>query len=247
MVCVVGNGLDLDAVDGVIAEVAGPGFELDRAESQLIPDPRMRRAFEYSMDRAHPTMTEADWADIERHDSVAYLLSPPIEPGSALRVAARMLALTAAVLRSGGTAAKGESSGIAHGREHWLALAGRVGSGPSEFDLAVALQEAWVRRPISDGDLLYTCGMHLLGEPDIEFEVDPAAGDDVLAWLEVFALYLLTERPSIRDGETFRPAEDLPRRRLQARPCTRYEEDDFFFNPHGYWRLLRPDDRPRVG
>jgi Domain of unknown function (DUF4261) len=245
VVCVVGNGLDLDAIDAVVREVAGPGFELDRAESQQAPDPRMRTAFEYSMDRVKPTFTAADWAGIDAHDTVVYLLSPPIDPNSALELAQRTLVVTAALLRAGATAAKGESSGIAHGREHWLALASRAELAReegAEFDLADALQQAWVRRPISDGGLFYTCGMHLLGEPDIEFELDPAADDDVLSWLEVFVLYLLVERPSIKAGHTFRPAEAFPRRRLQATLCTRYEDDDFFFNPHGYWRLLRPDD-----
>lgn len=246
MVCVVGTGLDLDAVDALAREVGGPGFGLDHEESRPDPDPRMRTAFEYSMDRSRPSFTDQDWAAIDGHDTVAYLLSPPIDPGSALDMAARMLAVTAAVLRAGGVAAKGESSGIAHGRERWLALADRAVQA-EEFDRADALQQAWVRRPIIDGDLLYTCGMHLLGEPDIEFERDSAATDDVLGWLEVFALYLLAEKPSIADGHTFRPAEGLPRRRLRATPCTRYDEDDFFYNPHGYWRLLRPEARERVG
>jgi hypothetical protein len=249
VVCVIGNGLDLDAIEAVVRKVGGRGFELDRAESQLAPDPRMRTAFQYSMDRVNLSFTDADWAGIDEHDTVAYLLSPPIDPPSALDVAGRMLAVTAAVLQLGGVAAKGESSGIAHGRKHWLALADRAESTGERaaVERADALQQAWVRRPIGDGALLYTCGMHLLGEPDVEFEVDPAADDDILAWLEMFALYLLVERPSIRDGDTFRPAEDLPRRRLRAVPCTRYEDDDFFYNPHGYWRLLRPDGGRTAG
>lgn len=248
MVCVVGTGLDLDAMDALVQDVGGPGFELDQEESQSDPDARMRTAFEYSMDRVNPSFTDDDWDAIDDHDSVAYVLSPPIDPGSALDVAARMLAVTAAALRAGGVAAKGESSGIAHGRERWLALADRAARAePAGFDRVDALQQAWVRRPISDGDLLYTCGMHLLGQPDIEFERDPAAADNIPAWLEAFALYLLVEKPSIADGETFRPAGGLPRRRVRTTPCTRYEDDDFFFNPHGYWRLLRPDGGEPAG
>ncbi|WP_030905006.1 hypothetical protein [Streptosporangium amethystogenes] len=45
---------------------------------------------------------------------------------STFDVSRRMPAVTAGLLRSGATAAKGESSGLAHGRERWLTLADRA-------------------------------------------------------------------------------------------------------------------------
>jgi Protein kinase domain len=57
--------------------------------------------------------------------------------------------------------------------------------------------------------------------------------------LDMLALYLLAEKPArgVHAGEGFRLTDDGERRVLRARTCKRYEEDDFFFNPYGYWRL----------
>jgi hypothetical protein len=108
------------------------------------------------------------------------------------------------------------------------------------------LYQAWVKRPISSGPLLYSCGMHLLAAPDVEVDRGERE-DDLDNWVELIdglGLYLLTERRAleIRDGEGFRLAEDAPRWILRQRLCYRYEEDDFFFNPYGYWRLTVESD-----
>jgi hypothetical protein len=80
--------------------------------------------------------------------------------------------------------------------------------------------------------------MHLLGDRDAEMAASGEVMDDV-AWLDMLALYLLAEKPErgVHAGEGFRLADDGERRVLRARKCKRYEEDDFFFNPYGYWRL----------
>ncbi len=238
VLCVLGTGLDLDAVE---AAAAREGFELDWEYSGTGADPRMPEAFEACVARA--SFTRADWDAVEAHDTVAYVLSPPVLPGVAFTVARRTLVLTADLLRSGATAVKNESSGLTHGRDRWLDLAAGVYAGGAE-ESAVPLYRAWVKRPIADGPLLHSCGMHLLGAPDIELAPpeDPAAApapDEAAALIDGLALYLLTERRAeeIEDGEGFRLAPDAPRWILRHHPCDRYEADDFFFNPHGYWRL----------
>jgi hypothetical protein len=45
---------------------------------------------------------------------------------SAVALSGQALSLTAAILRAGGVAAKGESAGIAHGRNCWLELASNL-------------------------------------------------------------------------------------------------------------------------
>jgi hypothetical protein len=196
----------------------------------------MRAAFEACADRASPSLTAEDWAAIDRHSDVLYLLSPAFADGTALDVARRTLAATAALLREGATAAKGECSGIAHGRDRWLELANEADAADETLDLASALFTAWVRRPISDAGWLYSCGMHLLGQPDVEC---PADDQDWLRWMDVLAIYLLAERPpdGMHSGEGFRLSADGPRRVLEHTACERYETDDPFFNPYGYWRL----------
>ncbi|MEV7230587.1 hypothetical protein AB0M79_26725 [Polymorphospora sp. NPDC051019] len=244
VICVLGTGLDLDLVEKLVAEVGGPGFSLDREFAMTTPDPRMLQSFESCLTNA--TFTAADRQAVSGHDSVAYILSPPMgDKDMSFHVAARMLALTAALLRAGATAVKCESSGLTHGRDRWLELADLAADAPSLADLTKILYYAWVKRPLSDDDRMYTCGMHLLGEPDVEIEADgladPERLDDWVELIDGLAVYLLTEvrTPDIRSGEGFRLAPDAPRWILTRRACHRYADDDFFYNPYGHW-LLTP-------
>lgn len=241
VLCVLGSGLDLSEVERVASGFGG--FVLDREYSESEPDPRMPEAFEACM--AATSFDDADWAAVESHDTVAYLLSMPMMREMAADISRRLLAATAALLESGATAVKNESSGIAHGRERWLALAERA-SGAEAEDLADALITAWVKRPISDGKVLYSCGMHLLGAPDVEIEAEasqPTRDElaDLVMHLDTLAIYLLTDprAEEIEAGAGFRLTEDAPRWLLRTGACDRYDEDDFFYNPYGYVRLTR--------
>jgi hypothetical protein len=237
VICCLGNWRDLDEVDAIVRQEGFSGFELDRKFSQLSPDDRMMASFEASYDRVSPSMSDADWA----------VLSPPIPKARATDISGRALLLTAALLRAGGTAAKGEGAGIAHGRARWLELAEELARAREHADTlteGATLYRAWVRRPMLDDDeaVYYSCGMHLLGEPDIEIE----AGLDVavaLEWMDLLGMYLLCDRPTrpLKDGEGFRLNDEGPRRVMRFRPCKRYEEDGFLFNPYGYIRL-EPDE-----
>lgn len=168
VVCFLGEWKDFDAVEARIAEVGGEGFRLDEEYSALAKDPRMPRAFEASRDRVVPSFEPIDEEAIAKHQAVAYVLSPPMEPAGA---------------------------------------------------------------------------QELLGEPDVEMPrlIDPI---EAVRWIDALTIYLTAEKPDggLRDGETFRPTEDDARRVLRARSCERYEDDDFLFNPNGYWNLdeLRP-------
>ncbi|MFI9847409.1 hypothetical protein ACIHFD_61075 [Nonomuraea sp. NPDC051941] len=243
VLCVLGAGLDLSEIERTAAGFGG--FVLDREYSEAEPDPRMPEAFEASM--AAASFDEADWAAVESHDTVGYLLSAPMMQELAFDTSRRLLAVTAALLRSGATAVKNESSGIAHGRDRWLALADRAADATDEA-LADALVRAWVQRPLHDGQVLYSCGMHLLGAPDVEIEVGaelPAEDRlaELVAHLDTLAIYLLTDprAEEIEDGAGFRMAEDAPRWLLRTGACDRYDEDDLFFNPYGYVRLTHAD------
>ena len=234
VLCVLGNRIDLDDV-GELVRAAAAGVTFDPAEARTEPDPRMPVAFQASL--ANATFTEADVAAVAAHDTVAYLLSPPIHRVSARGIAARMLALTATLLRAGATAVKNESSGLTHGRDRWLAIADAAAAAPTEDHLTLSLYDAWVKRPIQGADgVLYSCGMHLLGAPEVE--VVDGTVDDVPT-IDAFAGYLLLEAPDLEDGEGFRPAVGAPRWTIEHRPSDRYAEDDFFYNPFGAWRLTR--------
>ncbi|TDD72464.1 hypothetical protein E1293_32795 [Actinomadura darangshiensis] len=243
VLCVLSSDPGLAEIERIAAGFGG--FVLDREYSEAEPDPRMPGAFEASM--AAASFDEEDWAAVESHHTVAYLLSMPMMRELAADTSRRLLAATAALLRAGAGAVKNESSGITHGRDRWLALADLAADAKDE-ELASALVAAWVKRPIYDGHVLYSCGMHLLGAPEVEIEVEEAqltddGLPDLVAQLDTLATYLLTDprASEIEDGAGFRMTEDAPRRLLRTGPCDRYDEDDFFFNPYGYVRLTHSE------
>lgn len=237
--CVLGKWKSFDDVERLIEDVGGKGFALDEEYSIEAADPRMKRAFEVSIDRVKPSFDDSDKKAVAEHRAVAYVLSPPIEAKHAQAISKKMLAIIGALLEAGGTAAKGESSGIAHGRKRWMELA-QLAKDSDKLTSASALLDAWVRRPLEDEDraVFYSCGMHLLGERDIELPSDMEPFDAV-SWIDALGIYLAAEKPKdgLREGETFHPTAEHPKRVLRARDCERYEEDDFFFNPYGYWNL----------
>jgi hypothetical protein len=247
VICALGNWRHLDEVDAIVRQKGFFGFELDREFSQIAPDDRMMASFDASYDRVSPSMSDEDWNAVQTHGAVAYVLSPPIRKEHASDISGRALLLTAALLQGGGVAAKGEGAGIAHGRARWLKLAGEFARARENGDThteGASLYWAWVRRPMIDDDegVYYSCGMHLLGERDAEIEASLDLAD-ALEWLDLLGLYLAADRPTrpLKVGEGFRLKDEGPRRVMRFRPCERYEEDGFMFNPYGYIRL-EPDE-----
>jgi hypothetical protein len=199
-------------------------------------DERMGTAFRAAAFRSDPSLTKRDLAAIDRHQSAVYFLSKNFGAGAALSTARRMLALGARLLDAGGTAMKCESSGIAHGRARWRALAKR---GDDE-----ALFHAFVQYPIGPvRNDYYTCGLHLLGTPDLVASKAALAGKPAASGtlFSSFALYLLTECApgAFRSGHRFRLDSGAPPYTLRWEPCRGYDEDDFFFNSFGRYRFAR--------
>jgi hypothetical protein len=241
VICALGPWSDLDAIQKAVRKAGGPGFLVDHRHSQCEPDPRMGKAFVAAADRVRPSLKHEDHAVIAKHKAVAYVMSPRLVTAEALEISRRMLTVVRALFDAGSVAVKGESSGIAHGAARWKELEARVTRAAGNEDTlerTSALIQAWVRRPIKDGELLYSCGMHLLGEHDVEVMASKDVHDDI-AWMDLLAIYLLAERPTrgLRDGEGFRQRLDGERRILRLTTCERFGSEDFMFNPFGYWRL----------
>lgn len=207
-------------------------------------DARMTAAFEASTCRWDPSFRDEDRAAIASHSRALYVLSGtlPADEGAAAGLA--FLQLGARLLEAGAVAMKCDSSGIAHGRDRWLELA-READGPEPWN---ALLRAFVQFPISTGDDYYSCGMHLLGQPDLiashAILKESCGPDEDPGWRAVhvfgiFAHYMLAEcQPGeFASGHTFSPDAESPRFRVQWEGCTGYDEDDFFFNPFGRWRF----------
>lgn len=111
VICILGPWRDFSSVHAAVS-ACGDDFTLDEEYSQLSPDERMVTAFEASMDRFNPTITDEDWDGIRSHSAVAYILSPPIPQSAAESISARALLLTAMLLNQDGLAAKSESMGL---------------------------------------------------------------------------------------------------------------------------------------
>lgn len=222
------------------AERAKPVLEEAGVEHEFTPrDERMAESFAASAFRVQPTLTPADYETIAKHESVLYILSKNYTAAEAPEVARTMLLVGAKLLAAGATAMKCESSGVAHSRVRWTVLAIQADNPADHAERCAGLFSAYPQYPIQSEADLYTCGMHLLGKPDL---IAPSALMSVEAAVELFrafAMYLLVERADggFASGHTFSVSETATRYRVVWEPCSGYAEDDFFFNPFGRWRF----------
>lgn len=233
VLCAVGNWKTFEAIDALAERF---GFEVDHEFSQLTPDAAMSRAFDVSFDRVSLSVTPEDREAIAAHTAVAYVLSPPVTKKNAGKVALKTLQLVEALFAEGAVGIKNESAGIAHGKERWLELAAGA---QSDKAVGAELYFAFVRRPLKSADgVFYTCGLHLLGEADVQIS-DSLEPFEAVSWLDALALYLVCERPprGVHPGNTFVRTPTDAKRVMRFLPCREYENDDFFFNPWGYVRL----------
>jgi hypothetical protein len=233
------------------------GIELEAGPA----DPRMLGAFRAAASPWEKPLSPLEIAGIAGHRSVVYLVGPAMTAADAPVVALDFLASAAKLFEAGAVAIKSESSGLAHSRQRWLELAAAA-TGASDTDPEAqyrrwsALFSAHVQYPIAADDSYYTCGMHLLGHPDLIVETAAAErlwGAKGMArsaeLLESLALFLLAECPpgTFGHGHRFSTGNGEPSFLVLWEECTSYEEDDFFFNPFGFWRLqpLDPTPAPR--
>ncbi|MFC7585067.1 hypothetical protein ACFQYP_16015 [Nonomuraea antimicrobica] len=242
VLCVLGSGLDLAEIERIAAGFGG--FVLDHEYSEAESDPRMPDAFEASMAAAsfkeadrtavesHDTVGYVLSAPMMRElafDTSRRLLAAT---GALLRSGAtavknesnglthgrdRWLALAdrAAAATDDATLAGAIPTGaIPTGAISTGAVTGAITGAATDESLAAALVAAWVKRPIYDGHVLYSCGMHLLGAPEVEIEVAARPARDevpgLVEHLDALAIYLLTDPRAreIEDGAGFRLTAD---------------------------------------
>lgn len=216
------------------------------------PDVYLARSFEASICRLRPSLTPPDLATIGAHTTVLYTLSDHFTPQEAAAVGRRALRFGVQLLDAGAFAIKCESAGIAHAAARWRELAQRVEAGfggddALSDDAWAALYEAFVQLPIGDErSEYYSCGMHLLGHPDLVVSAELLKGGnrppayEAAHLFDIFASYLLTECGGkwFTAGHTFSVDAKAKRYRVLWERCTSYEEDDFFHNPFGRWRFV---------
>jgi hypothetical protein len=229
--------------DADFRAACGPFLEAEGVEHEFRPrDDGMQRAFQVaSMTR--PSLTEDDLAHIGRHGTVLYVLSKNVTAAEAPAASKEFLRLGRRLLDAGGIAVKCESAGIAHSKARWTELAELS---EKKEALWTALFRAMVVVLIGSKADFYSCGMHLLGKPDLiiaKSSIAARPGESAVTTaatlFRVFAMYLLEECPNgeFTSGHIFSIGRDEPRYRLTWEPCAGFAEDSFFFNPFGLLRF----------
>ncbi|MBS0265113.1 MAG: DUF4261 domain-containing protein [Planctomycetes bacterium] len=193
------------------------GWTLDVVEH----DPEVLKSFALA---GRGRLSAEELAQINQHTFMLYLVGP----GGSVESASGLLHAAQALLKSGGLAVKVESAGTAHSKARWAELCSEASLGD--------LLRAYVTY-VGGGGEYYSCGMHNLGFPDavVEAEIPPQEAAELI---DTFLGFLLSENPTLNDGETFSIAADAPRYRLVHESNTRFESDDLFFNPFGVWKLI---------
>lgn len=235
VLCFLGPDRDLarlsEAASGAIAEFAN-GFSIDETYSQAEPDDRMVRSFDVCWDRVEPgAWTKADEAAVAGHQSVLYVLGPPMTQSNAVTVSTAALFLIDRMIDKGAVAVKGESAGIAHGLSRWKQLALQAASALKADDGPVQRRLgrlAFAKRPLSAKGYLESVGFHLVGLPEVYVPESQASEREAVATMDAVA-----------DEIADRGLDEVLRKRgANLSFESQYEEDEFKFNPYGTVRLV---------
>lgn len=221
-------------------------------------DTRMESAFLNVESCSRPSLKRDDLLVIGNHSLVLYIASNGYPKVSAFRASAWFLLFGCKLLEAGAVAMKCESSGIAHSKGRWLSIAEvcrrNFSKAPDkQFDAAVVglyngLFEAFVQYPIASKTDYWSCGMHLLGHPDVIISIDlvnqslsrsDSALTDVAYLFNAFCFYILggSVDTHFESGGTFHADSEFPSFKVTWEACDGYAPDDIHFNPYGRWRF----------
>lgn len=206
--------------DTIFNESTQESFELDIAHH----DPDLAEAFIVA---GHGQFSRQEITALATHTYTVYAIGP----GGSFDAAREIMNVAAALLRSGGIALRVESSGAVHSAEQWLNCVRY-----KDNDLT-ALYDAYVVVTRRD-DLVYSCGMHNLGFRDGIISMKNPS-EETVNELQAFLLYLLGEKPELKDGTIFSTSAKTPHYRLKGEKCTAYSPGDLLYNPYGMWRLTK--------
>ena len=200
------------------------GFELEICER----DSGMRESFKIAGMVNH--LSEEFLDEIDKHKFVIYISA---ETGN-LESAKEIAEAGNAILKSGGTGIKVETTGKAFTKQYWTEYL-------TDF-VESDLYQMFVLDSISDEKgITYTCGMHNLGFKDSivyneEFQ-------DSVNLLSIFGYYQLIDKPEIQLGQTFSTDMDSPIFEITEENKQPNKGDELFKNPYGMWKLERKASR----
>lgn len=221
----------------VAIDMVNGGFTVDEEFSQDKPDDRMVRSFNICWDRVDPdTYQESDEDAVAAHGSVLYVLGPHMTAETAAATSAKALMLVQYMLDHGAIAAKGESAGIAHGVARWKQLFEQARDAAASGDLlalARSCRLAFARRPIGDdAEGMASVGFHLVGLPDVLITIDRKDDQSPTTNAEQLKIAALIDdiaEEMAREGIE----RTLADRHADLSDDTRYEEEEYKFNPFG--------------
>ena len=215
-----------DAASHAIKDFA-TGFSIDNAYSRNEPNEQMSRSFEVCWDRVQPdAWSTADEQAVANHQSVLYVLGPPMTADNAVTVSAGALLLVSTLIATGAIAVKGESAGVAHGLDRWreLIVQGSVAlKSDDDFSLRRTCRLAFAKRPLASQHDLESVGFHLVGQPEVYVPKSRGSEREIVAIMDAVA-------------------DEIAQRGLQSALkhydaslsfASSYEDDDFKFNPYG--------------
>jgi len=221
------------------------GFSIDETYSQDGEDERMERSFAICWDRvAENGFNEADERAVSEHGSVLYVLGPHVGAENTVAVSATALRVVRFMLDGGALAAKGESAGVAHGRDRWEELANQAQEATISNDiltLASICRLAFARRPIGDptaGESMETVGFHLVGLPDVVIQnvklADPGMYTNS-AQVEIAGFIDTLATEMAENGV----AKTVARKHYSLFDDERHDDDSYKFNPFGVVTIER--------
>lgn len=198
------------------------GFQVEVYEY----DPNLSDAFNYASRESIPKEV---LDDLDNHTYTLYVITDVKD----IQDVKNVVDLGAGILKAGGIAIKIESSGVAHSKEEWLELQ----KNPEYFPLYSHFVTL-----VGKENVYYSCGMQVFGLPDviIPSNLSPQEAPDLI---NNFNLYNLVERPSFKDGETFRVGQNTPLMKISIFNDSRYGKDNLFYNPFGLIELREKKEK----
>jgi hypothetical protein len=158
--------------------------------------------------------------EIDEHTATLYIIART----TGVEVAKELIEVVSDVLKAGGLAVKIETTGIAHSKESWLELQGKID------DLA---QVHYHFLTLTDYNEFYSSfGMKTFGYPDVIVPIT-LSQEDALALMQSFTFYTVTNQPVLISGETYSMGIDATFYKMTIREDDRYEDGDNYNNPFG--------------
>ncbi|MBU6450981.1 MAG: hypothetical protein KGS72_04325 [Cyanobacteria bacterium REEB67] len=225
--------------------------------------PDLVEYFRHKASKYEPVLDDAAYERIGQHQISVEIRGKSFTARESLKESLNTLKLIKDLIGIGAIAVCCDSSSLTHSNEKWLELAeeAEVDFEENSFnglDLSAAFCRAYMQYPVESENDYFTCGLHLLGLPDLIVDKNlinkiltqpenPVYEASNLFW--TFAVYLLfsCKKGEFMSGNTFSTSVEAPRFRAIWEPCSYFQESDIRYNCYGLWRFVDPNVQKAKG